>query len=472
MRPFFALLGLLLGITVGCKSYDSPFVAKTEAELDRMEVTNGLAAEYFYKKSYQQAHSTLDPLTHELTVSSPQYMLERVSILLMQGEHDKAHALMMEARENIETLFDPESEEKAISYWHGENNKVFKGDNHERATLYALLALSFIERGEWEDAQRCVKNGLLADLSTEDQVYNSDYALLHYLGYFAAKKLGETSAAEDYKREFITSLKARGLPAELINSSYARLFDDTTEPNTLMVVWTGRAPSFYRGGEYEELRMIVPGSNPYTTMTLAIDDFPEQTFAKSLGDINYQATTRGGREMDNILENKAAVKKGMEVSRNIFIAAAAGCFIAAARQNDPNAAITMMGVGGGCLAIGAIPWIIGTCINTTADVRYWHNLPGEFLIMPLRLPEGNHTITLRGYHYYDNFVTESVQLPASTNALTVRHLALPQDRTFQLGNTKNHVTGVEFLDYHEKGSRLHADKLKARAGLWMQHELR
>ncbi len=469
MRRLFYLSYLIIGCMMGCTSYDSPFVSKSEAELDAMELTNEAASTHFYTQSYAKADQLLTSISHEQTVSTPQYMLERASLLLMLGKHDEAHALMMDAREHIETLFDPASEEKAVSFWHGENNKVFKGDNHERATLYALLALSFIEKGEWEDAQRCVKNGLLADISAEEDNYNSDYALLHYLGYVAAKKMNQTEAAADYKREFIQSMRARGYPADEAETSYAKLFDETDSANTLMVLWTGRAPMFLRGGEYEELRMVVPGENPYTLMTAEVDNNgTEKTFAKAVGDVNFQATTRGGRAMDNVLQNKAALKKGMEVSRNIFMAAAAGCLIAATQQNDPNTALVLIGISGGCFVAGVIPWVIGASINSTADVRYWHNLPGEFLIMPLQLPEGQHSVAIRAYQQYDAFAYEEIQFNVGATPLAVHHIPFIQDRLLPGDNP---TTALNFFQAYSRGCQIIAERLRVKITNWTKDEL-
>lgn len=424
-------LVLALGLLAGCQTYDSPFVHKSEAELDAMEYQNALAAESFQNQDYAQAEAILNQLATEQTVSQPLYQLERVPVLLMQGKREEAHDLMMKTREQIETLFDPQSEARAVSLWHGENNKVYKGEPHERATLYALLALSFMEKGEWEDAIRCVKNGLLADSSTEGERYNSDYGLLHYIGYIAARHLGDTEGANEYKRELMTVLKQfrssllgdAAAHIEDPNSFYAQLFDETQLPNAFVLVWTGRGPYYGRGGEYEETRYVMRNSIYHSMVSLELEGQSERrTMPAFLGSVGFQATTRGGRAMDNVLADKAALKKTMEISKNVFFVVGTACISAA--QGD--AALPMLCIGGGCYVAGIVPWIIGECINSQADIRYWHNLPEEFMICPLVLPQTEQTAVVRAFREWDGFAAQKVPLKP-TGGFSVYHVGLSEE---------------------------------------------
>ncbi len=436
-------LVLALGLLAGCQTYDSPFVHKSEAELDAMEYQNALAAESFQNQDYAQAEAILNQLAAEQTVSQPLYQLERVPVLLMQGKREEAHDLMMKTREQIETLFDPQSEERALSLWHGENNKVYKGEPHERATLYALLALSFMEKGAWEDALRCVKNGLLADSSTEGDGYTSDYGLLHYIGYVASRYAGDAAGAAEYQRELQEILRLRGV-SDAERSEAAALFGETAElPNAFLIVWAGDAPSYGRGGEYEEVRYVLPGLNAYSKITLKLNEAtPPLVLPQILGDVNFQATTRGGREMDHVLADKAALKKTMEVSKNIFFIIGTACFAAA----NGDAALPMICIGGGCYAAGVIPWIIGECINSKADIRYWHNLPGQFLVYPLVLKGGEPPAIVQGVHGWDVAASTSCAFPQTPSPFAVLHLQMAKTAA---------VPKEKYQRIYEKSCNLH-----------------
>ena len=407
----------------GCATYTSPFVHKTEKELEAMESLDAAAAEDFRAGRYDAALGKLDRLTAEPTVSRTLYELERVSVLLQQGKREEAHALMTKVRTDIELLFDAESEEKAVSLWHGENNKVFKGDAHERAMLYAFLAMSYMEQGEWEDAERCVKNGLLADsANTKEARYNSDFALLQYLGYVVCRKAGREADAQEYAREMRESLGQRGRSADAGTAAGALLDEASPLPNAFLVVWTGAPPSYARGGEYEEIRQVIGGLNPYSLVTVDSGDGTEVGVPVGLGDINFQAMTRGGREMDTVLKDKAAVKTGMAVSGNILLIVGYGCF--SCIGNNSMADLVFLGTGCSCLALGCTFHIVGSCINSKADIRSWKNLPGELMVLPLVVPETGKDVVVRAYKTWDNAVCESVRVAPSPKGISVSHMSL------------------------------------------------
>jgi len=416
-RAFGIVFALAATAICGCATYDSPFVHKTEKELEEMESKDEMAAAYFAAGSYRQADAILRQLVAEPTVSRPLYELERVSVLLQEGKRAEAHELMMKVRSDFELLFDEKSEQEAVSLWHGENEKVFKGDSHERATLYAFLAMSFMDVGDWDNAERSVKNGLLADsANTENERYNSDYALLQYLGYVACARGGRDADADGYKRELAASLGGK-------DAATFNVIDGSPLPNAFLVVWAGRPPSYVRGGAHEEIRHVIPGSgSPFDFLSAQSTGGAEYLMAGGLANVNFQATTRGGREMDTILANKAAVKTGMEASKNVLLIASYGCF--AAMGSDSRADLVLACVGGGCLVLGGTFHIIGACINSSADIRCWKNLPGEFIVVPLSLPEGDNVVTVRGYKLWDNIVRRTASVSVRKDAVATAHMSL------------------------------------------------
>ncbi len=416
---------LILG---GCKSYEGDFVPKTEAQLEAMEKENQKAHDLFVAQNYPAAAAILQELTKERTVSLPQYELEQVSLLLMQGKKKEAHELMMRIQNDFETLFDTALEEKATSLWHGEQNKVFKGDPHERSTLYAFLAMSFMGRGEYEDALRCVRNGLLADADVAEAKYASDYALLQYLGAFCSAKLNQPEDAAAYRKEMWNSLSQRELPlapeVPPAETCFAAL--DADSPNVLLVLWVGRPPSFERGGEYGEIRHPIPGHYPYDALTLAIASEGGRVLPSKLGDISFQATTRGGRLMDTVLSDKATAKKVAEMSRNLFLIAGTGLVVAGgSSMSSPVVGVSLLGAGVGCLVVGGTIHVVGAIMNPNADIRHWRNLPCELVVIPLRLPAGRNDLFVTGYLKSD--VTEHAAFAIDVDAersLNIVHLPL------------------------------------------------
>lgn len=407
----------------GCRTYESPFVHKSSSELDLMETRDQDAATAFRQNDLAKARSINDELTKELTVSSPLYDLERVSLLTIAGEKEAAHATMTNFVSNLDLLYDPASEEEAISLWHGENSKVFMGDNHERATLYALLAMSAIERGEYEDAIRCVKNGLLADTSSDPkESYSSDYALLDYLGYVAASYQGDQSVAAEYKTKMRAALGERGFDVEDKKRTWAHLADDSRPlPNAFIIAWTGTSPEFLRGGEYHEIRHIIPGKDDVQAVTLEVGR-GEITAVNGLADINFQATTRGKRVMDEVLEDKAKIKTGFQASGNILLVGGMACFLAASQTSDGRAKTVLAIVGGACVATGATFYIVGACMNPDADVRAWKCLPANFRVIPVHLQPGHRSLKVNAYIGWDRVASKTIELDVPEKGAVFAHV--------------------------------------------------
>lgn len=454
----YLLIVALSYSTFGCASYTSPFVYKTEEELEAMEGVNATANRHFQANNFTAAQNTLNGLCSEQTVSRPLYQMELLSTLLLQGKKDEAHELMKKIHYDLEVLFDRVTEEKASSFWHGEQNKVFKGDNHERAIFYALFAMSFIERGEYEDALRCVKNGLLADASTEDEAWSSDFGLLHYLGYIAARHAKDTASEEEYKREYLNTLKRQGRTVDIEGNSWAALVDETPLPNAFMVVWSGEPPTFHRGGTHHEIRYIVPGKDELTLLTIEAPEAQPVAAPRGLGDVNFQATTRGGREMDDVLANKALLKSGMEASRNILLVLGTASFVAAAAQSDANVQGILYIVGGVSFALGIGFHVVGALVNSEADIRAWRNLPANFFIVPLHLPEGEQEVTLHGYYNWDEILTEKCRISTQPERTVTQHYSImpsrnqiraPMQRYRQnrVNDSSDFITNKHWMDY-------------------------
>lgn len=429
-KSLLGIFAVICCIITGCNSYQGDFVQKSEEELAAMEQQNATAHEQFVRGNYSEAESLIRNLCQERTVSRPLYQLELISTLLMQNKTAEAHELMIKLQEDLEVLFDKEAAEKAMSVWHGEVNKVYHGDSYERATLYALLAMSFIQNGEYDDAIRAVKNGLLADADSNSEEAVEDYALLSYLGYLANIKAGRQDDAAEYLRSMIAAIAKCGfnLNDENGNRISGTCFDHLTQvdPNVLLVVWTGDGPEVVCTGEYEEVRSIVRGKNFFDRLGLQISDSNMLFAANNLADIDYQATTRGGRLMDTVLADKAMAKKGMEISRNILLIAGTGLMVAGATCGLNNVVgLSLFCSGGGCFILGGTAWLIGSMMNPHADGRFWHNLPGKFYIIPLKLAPGTYNLMTTGYYNFDVMGMAVGTITVADNAnLQVIHLPM------------------------------------------------
>lgn len=426
-----------------------------EKKIDAMEERDRLAATAFVNGYYDWVGEEMDKLiaVDDVQVSRPLYQLEKVSALLMQDRDAEAHELMSSVATDIETLFDPKSSKEALSVWHGENKKVFKGDNHERALLYAFLAMSYLERGEYENAVVSVRNGLLCDSSNEsNQKYSSDFSLLHYLGYVAARSAGDTSMAEDCKAKLIENLGA---------AQAGSLVDKAELPNAFLVVWNGSGPSYARGGEYDEIRYLIPGRKSGLDFSCVTEGRPVVTGVNGLCDVNFQARTRGGREVDHVLAQKANLKSGLAASGNILIVAGMACMTAGAGSSNRDSGSALAIVGAACIALGGTSHLVGLCVNPTADARYWKNLPDEMVVIPLHLQKGKNKVKLISRHFGFDYANETYELNVPGKGIAIRHVQTMREPGVASGVDQASIERADALvdclqklDQEKKGKRI------------------
>ena len=346
------------------------------------------------------------------------HRLNLCSVLLLEGKKDEAHREMLRVREELDLLFDPDSQ--ALKLMHGEREKFFKGDGYERSTLYAFLALSFMERGDFDKALKCVQCGILADSDTEKMEYRADYALLPYIGYVAARRAGANWRQEARKFDALVKELTGTAPSE------------RELPTAILVAWVGRGADRTLGGEFEEKRFVRKGSSRGCLDAIAIRaDKKEYLSVSGLADLNFQATTRGGRVMDHVLDSKARAKRGLAASANALLAVGASCLEAGLASGGGEFSIVMVGVGGLCVGLGYPTHLLGMAINSRADDRCWQTLPGRLIVVPLVVPRQRERLEILGYRRLDNVSRKMVEIDfgnTAENGIPVCHLSLLADR--------------------------------------------
>ena len=156
-------------------------------------------------------------------------------------------------------------------------------------------------------------------------------------------------------------------------------------------MWVGTPPSFVRGGQYGEHRGILPGGLPISDYEIIHNNMCYGSIrgAASLG---YQATTRGGRAMDNILSSQASFKGFTDDFGDSLIDAA----------DDVGDPYVMLGL----FVAGAISKGVSAATTVEADIRAWRTLPNEFQVVPMNLAPGNYEVRLCAYKYVSPLATE------------------------------------------------------------------
>lgn len=262
-----------------------------------------------------------------------------------------------------------------------ESSKTYKGDPYEKAMNAYYLGLLYLWRGEPDNARAAFKKGILADGESSDEKYQADFTLLFWLAGRMSRLMGLREDAEDFFKEAQKSNAfciAHGSRGQEPNPVLQR----PDQGNLVILVDIGLGPEKYAAGDQEELARYRPRFFPATGARVRLDDRDVgNTFV--LTDVDYQARTRGGTEMEGIREGKAVFKSAAAVAGIVLLDSAS--------RDHGDSARTQAIVGGSLLLLSLLT-------STSADVRHWSTLPSTVQGLTLDAAPGPHRLTIE---YFD-----------------------------------------------------------------------
>ena len=174
--------------------------------------------------------------------------------------------------------------------------------------------------------------------------------------------------------------------------------------NTLLLIMSGEAPHMIRQGEYGEQRIIVVEEQRTNRYEILLDEKRWIDAIQGVGDVNFQAITRGGREMDDILKQQAKTKKNTND--------AADSIIDSSRHAGGYAGLAMLGVG---LVVKGV----SAAMAVEADTRCWQTLPGSIQPVALNLPSGKHKLNIYAFDDYEYSHNKIIEQSIRSDELNV-----------------------------------------------------
>lgn len=323
----------------------------------------------------------------------------RLGLAALEAGHDLlARELFDDALLNIESIYaDNEAAAQARQLFVKEAVKDFKGEPYERAMAYFYRGLLYLREGDYDNARASFKGGLLQDSFAEEDQNRADFALLAYLQGWASRCRGNTATAEEDFKEF-----------RAINDSFPLPGPDD---NVLVLVETGSAPVKYSAAdENSSVPRYLKVRRASATETARIQlgepvggppgkarALPPRAETRSaelslLEDVFRQASTRGGRAFDAILDGKAQFKEGVDTVGNVMVLGGAAALAVAAERSEQGETTEADGavavVGLGMVVAGLIAKGVAEAAEAEADIRYWDNLPDRVHGLPVALPAG------------------------------------------------------------------------------------
>lgn len=288
----------------------------------------------------------------------------RAGLAAMQiGAWDAAERSFDTALLGIEAVYaDNEQAEQARSTWVKENYKAFKGEPYERMMAYYYRGLLYLREGDYENARASFKGGLLQDTLAQEETYSQDAALLAYLSGWASH------CSDDPGLAFQAFEEAQTYNADLDPPGEAA--------NLLLVGETGLAPRKVAVGDYDEALAFKRADgfrDRAVEMDLAVQgaDGPREVELTEAEDVYFQASTRGGRQVDRILEGQAQFKQTSDAVGNAAIQSGAAVMSYGAYDDSGGAmAAGLAVIVGGLIAKG-----VSAATRPEADLRAWDNLP-------------------------------------------------------------------------------------------------
>lgn len=275
--------------------------------------------------------------------------------LRIEDEREAADAIDRALLDIVRYYGQTEAAQKARSLWYQEGAKEFKGEPYERAMAHYYRGMLDLKSGDYGNAQASFISGFLQDAFSEEEQHTSDFSLLLFLNAWSLRCNDSDVLADDRFWEV------------------EQLLSDTIRPpiehDTLVVVETGTSPRkladgighsklvYRRGKKFQEhgATISLQSSHPM---------YP-------IEDIFYQASTRGSRPVDSILDGKIEFRQNNERAGDDItgIGDALGATSFIAGSSDLGYASSVVSL------IGGLQLHRASNAKPRADTRYWSGLP-------------------------------------------------------------------------------------------------
>lgn len=340
----------------GCGSTPPSAVAPLSAQASNELASQPASLQPLYQALYQQGQQNL--VLNRLEIGSQ---------ALYQGDIDQARTSFDEALSYIESTFaNNENALKARSLWHEEGRKDYRGEAYERAMAYYYRGLVYLIDSEFDNARASFTSALMQDAFAEEQHDRADFGLMMFLIAWSSQQMGSQSLADEAWAELKTVRPDFVVPP--------------ADDNVLIISETGASPRKLADGVGHYELVYRRGKN-FTEQYASVEHAGQQQPLIPLESIYLQAITRGKRDMDQILAEKAEFRNFNEQMGSTL--AELGT---TSRVFSPALGGDSGQIGTALSLIGVTQLMLASNTKPRADTRYWTRLPDAVHVLSMKLP--------------------------------------------------------------------------------------
>lgn len=285
------------------------------------------------------------------------------------GQREVAARSFDEALAGITSVYaDSERAAKARSLWYEEGSKDYKGEPYERAMAFYYRGLIDLMEGDYENARASFRSGLMQDAFAEEEQHQADFAMLLYLDGWSSFLLGDSDLAAEAFEEALMFRPDLPLPEE--------------GDNVLVIAESGKSPRKLADGIGHNILVYRRGKR-FKEQRAELLAGGEGHGLYPLEDIFWQATTRGGRPVDGILEGQVKFRSSAEgIGTVLTDVASASTENSLAYSGSGSGTANVVGV------VGIVALAFASRAKTKADTRYWNNLPDAVHVDSMKVTAG------------------------------------------------------------------------------------
>ncbi len=298
-------------------------------------------------------------------------LMETGAAAFQLGEYRLAERLFDDAIGRVERFYvGDENTRRARSKFKTESLKDFKGEPYERAMLFYYRGLLFARAGDFQNARAAFLNASLQDTYAEEERFRGDFGMMSFLAAWASRCDGNEARAKE-----LVAVAAQ---------EDARL-SGVGVPRSLLLLETGVGPVKVPAGRNREIVFFLESANKDVRVRAAVEDAggeiaPVELDLFALGDVHFQATTRGGRPVDALLKGKAVFKDNLADAGELTQALGEATTLLSSFENFSDTG-TLWGLG--AMVVGAGIKAVSNKVTPDADTRRWRTLPREVRMVDL-----------------------------------------------------------------------------------------